>query len=117
MHLYPHLNLYTYPTNIHNVPLRIFCGVYYCFETQITTFEVNKSRTIDIRILHIGSMLSKVFSKEVRLDNNGKCFKREQLLKDRSNALIFWIFFFQIWDNALNLSIMKFHCNLWYYYQ
>ena len=38
-------------------------------------------------------------------------------LKDRSHAFSFRIYFFQIWDNALNLNIMKFHCNLCYCYQ
>ena len=35
-------------------------------------------------------------------------------LKGRSQSFSFWIQFFQIWDTALNLNIMKFHCDFWY---
>ena len=38
-------------------------------------------------------------------------------IKDRSHAFSFWIYFFQIWDTALNLNIMKFHCNFRYWNQ
>ena len=37
-----------------------------------------------------------------------------QSVKDRSQSFSFWIYFFQIWDTALNLNIMNFHCNFWY---
>ena len=35
-------------------------------------------------------------------------------IKGRSQSFSFWINFFQNWDSALNLNIMKFHCDFWY---
>ena len=36
---------------------------------------------------------------------------RQPIFKGRSQSFSFWIYFFQILDTALNLNIMKFHCD------